>query len=305
MNTIVCVCEVNLKGWGSFWYDSRMKIGYQGVSGAYSESAAEDFVKKNSLKKVAIIGCPDFETVFKNVESGEFRYGVIPVENSLAGSIHKNFDLLNRHDLKVVGEVYVHVQHQLLGLKNSKKENIKEIYSHFQALAQCEHNIKTFFPDAKPVEYFDTAGSAELIKNLSDASKACIASAKAGKINGLKVLYKNFQDDKENYTRFLIVAKEYAKFENHKPVDFYKTSLVFAGGNVTGFLFKALGCFALRDINLTKIESRPMPKSPWKYYFYLDFHGKYDDEKVKNAINNLKEVVSEVKILGSYKASKI
>lgn len=284
---------------------ANMKIGYQGVSGAYSEMAAMSFVKKNKYKNVEIVGCTDFETVFQNVESGKFKYGVIPVENSLAGSIHKNFDLLNRHDLKVVGEVYVHVQHQLLGMKNSKKENIREVYSHFQALAQCEYNLKKHFPEAKPVEYFDTAASAELVKKQKDISKACIASVKAGKINGLKVLYKNFQDDSQNYTRFLIVAKEYAKFSNHKPIDFYKTSLIFAGGNVIGFLFKALGCFALRDINLTKIESRPMPKSPWKYYFYLDFHGKYDDEKVKNAINNLKEVVSEVKVLGSYQASKI
>jgi prephenate dehydratase len=282
-----------------------MKIGFQGVKGAYSEMAGEKFAKENKIKNPQIVGIESFEDIFKNVENNIFDYGIIPVENSLAGSIHKNFDLLNQYNLKVVGEVYVHVNHQLLTLPDTKKEDIKEVYSHFQALAQCEYNLKKFLPNAKVVEYFDTAGSAEFVKKQNDKSKACIASIKAGKINKLKPLFKDFQDDKNNYTRFLIVAKDYAKFTNHKPKNYYKTSLIFAGGNVTGFLFKALGCFSLRDINLSKIESRPVPKSPWSYYFYLDFEGKYDDEKVKNAINNLKEIANEVKILGSYKASKI
>ncbi len=282
-----------------------MKIGYQGISGAYSEIASEIFSKQNNLKNTKIIGFPNFENIFEKVENGKLDFGIIPVENSLGGSIHKNFDLLNIYNLKVVGEVYVQVKHQLLSLKDTKREDVKEIYSHWQALAQCANNLKTLFPNAKTIEFFDTAGSAEFIKNEKDKTKVCIASEKAGKIHDLKILQKNFHDDKENYTRFLVVAKNYAKFTNHKPASFYKTSLIFAGGNVTGFLFKALGCFSLRDINLTKIESRPMPKSPWKYYFYLDFEGKYDDEKVKNAINNLKEIANEVKILGSYKASKI
>lgn len=282
-----------------------MKIGYQGISGAYSEIASEIFSKENNLKNTKIIGFADFETIFSKVENGELDFGLIPVENSLGGSIHKNFDLLNLYNLKIVGEVYVQVKHQLLALKETKKEEIKEVYSHWQALAQCNYNLKKFFPNAKTVEFFDTAGSAEFIKKENDKTKVCIASEKAGKIHGLKVLQKDFQDDKENYTRFLVLAKDYVKFTNHKPASFYKTSLIFAGGNITGFLFKSLGCFSLRDINLTKIESRPMPKSPWKYYFYLDFEGKYDDEKVKNAINNLKEMAKDVKILGSYQASKI
>ncbi len=282
-----------------------MKIGYQGVDGAYSQMAAEHFIKENKLNKAQVVGCADFESIFSKVENGEFTYGIIPVENSLAGSIHKNFDLLGRFDLKVVGEVYVHVNHQLLVLAGTKNEEVKEIYSHFQALAQCEYNIKKYFPQARVIEYFDTAASADFVKKQNDKTKACIASKKAGEIHGLKVSKKDFQDDKENYTRFLIVAKNYANFTNHKPKDFYKTSIVFTGGNVTGFLFKALACFSLRDINLSKIESRPVPKSPWSYYFYLDFEGKYDDEKIKNAINNLKEIANEIKVLGSYKASKI
>ncbi len=282
-----------------------MKIGYQGIEGAYSEIAVSNFTKNSDINSFESVGCPDFETIFKKVESGEFEFGLIAVENSLGGSIYQNFDLFKKYDLKVVGESYVHVNHQLLVLPGTKLDDVKEVYSHWQAIAQCKHNLKTFLPNAKAVEFFDTAGSAKYVKFQGDKSKASLASEKAGKIHGLKVLKKVFQDDKENYTRFLVVAKDYARFTNHKPKDFYKTSIIFAGGNETGFLFKALGCFSLRDINLSKIESRPVPKSPWKYYFYLDFNGKYDDEKVKNAINNLRELATEVKVLGSYKASKI
>ncbi len=286
-------------------YNTSMKIGYQGVTGAYSEIAADIFAKESKLKKFETVGVYDFDTLFEKVDSGKLDYGLVPVENSLAGSIYKNFDLLGKHNLKVVGEVYVHVNHQLLVLPGTKKEDIKEVYSHYQALAQCEHNIKTYLPQAKVIEYFDTAGSAEFVKKGKDKSKASLASVKAGKIHGLKVLQKDFQDEKSNYTRFLVISKKYAKFTNHKPKDYFKTSIIFSGVNATAFLFKALGCFSLRDINLTKIESRPIPKFPWGYYFYLDFGGKYDDKVVMNALDNLREIATEVKVLGSYKASKI
>lgn len=285
--------------------NTKVKIGYQGVSGAYSEIAAEDFVKQKKLQSSEIIGCVNFEEIFSKVENQEFNFGIIPVENSLAGSIHKNFDLLGKHNLKVIGEVYVHVNHQLLILPNAKKENIKEVYSHYQALAQCEYNLKDFLPNAKVIEYYDTAASSEFVKSQRDISKAAISSSKAGKIHGLRVLKKDFQDDENNYTRFLVIAKNYANLKNETKKNFYKTSIIFSGNNLTGFLFKSLACFSLRDINLSKIESRPMPKSPWNYYFYLDFEGKFDDENIKNAIANLQQVANEVKILGSYKASKI
>lgn len=281
------------------------KIGYQGVPGAYSEMAGEKFVKENRIDKAELMPLADFEKIFDLVDNGHLTFGIIPVENSLAGSIHKNFDLLGQHNLKVVGEVYVHVNHQLLGLPNAELSGIKEVYSHYQALAQCAHNIKEFLPNAKVIEYFDTAGSAEYIKKEGDKTKAALASVKAGKMHKLKVLKKDFQDDINNYTRFLVISNNYQKLVTQSKKDFYKTSIIFAGGNVTGFLFKALACFSLRDINLSKIESRPVPKSPWSYYFYLDFAGKYDDLVVINALSNLKEIAKEVKVLGSYKASKI
>jgi prephenate dehydratase len=282
-----------------------MKIGYQGLPGAYSEMASEKYVKSNKFKETELVGCESFEEIFQKVEDKTFEFGVVPVENSLAGSIYKNFDLLGKHNLKVVGEVYVHVNHQLCVLNTTKKEDVKEVYSHWQALAQCEHSLKKLLPNTKIVEYYDTAASSKYVKETCDKSKAAISSIKAAKEYKLKVLYKNIQDDKSNYTRFLVIGRDYAKSSNKKPKNFYKTSVIFAGKNVTGFLFKALACFSLRDINLSKIESRPIPKSPWGYYFYIDFEGKYDDENVSHAIKNLEEISSYLKVLGSYQASRI
>lgn len=282
----------------------KQKIGYQGISGAYSEMAAESFVKKSSLKNTEYIGYKSFDEIFANVENAHLLYGVVPVENSLAGSIHRNFDLLGKHNLKVIGEVYVHVNHQLLGLKNAKISDIRQIYSHPQALMQCEHNVKDFLPLATMVEHFDTAGSAEYVAKQADKSKASLASIKAGQAYGLKVLKKDFQDDKDNYTRFLVIAREYANFKNLNKLNSdknkFKTSIIFTTENISGSLFKSLSCFALRDINLNKIESRPIPKNPWKNQFYLDFEGKYNDEIIISALNNLKDYASEIKILGSY-----
>lgn len=314
--TYVVASYIALKDKGIFdiLFFMKVKLAYQGIPGAYSEMAAEKFASRLGLKNFEYVGCENFEQIFAGVESGEFEYGVVPVENSLAGSIHKNFDLLGRHDLKVVGEVYVHVNHQLVGLKGAVLSDIKEVYSHYQALAQCEHNIKKYLPNANAVEYFDTAASAKFVKESNDKTKAGLASMKAAEVYGVKILQKDFQDDKDNYTRFLVIQKDYAKLPRQNSSNYvtpsnegeFKTSIIFViEKSVVGALFKCLGCFSLRDINLTKIESRPIPKSPWRNQFYLDFEGKYNDGKVVNAINNLKEYASEVKILGSYLADKI
>lgn len=279
----------------------RVKVGYQGVSGAYSEMASEKFFAKDK-KNIEFVSCNSFEEVFQNVSKKKMDYGVVPVENSLAGSIHKNFDLLGKHHLKIIGEVYLHINHQLLVLPGTDKRKIKEVYSHWQALAQCANNIKKFLPNSLPVEYFDTAGSAKYIRKEGDKTKACIASKKAGEVYGLKSINKNFEDDKHNYTRFVVINHDYSKLEK-KGVK-YKTSILFTAKNEVGFLHKALGYFALRGINLTKIESRPMPSTLWQYYYYIDFEGKYDDEKVLNALKDLKKITQELKILGSYVAGK-
>ena len=277
-------------------------IGYQGVPGSYSEMAAEKFLERSglSLEKAALRGCEDFETVFEKTDSGEFTYGIVPIENSLGGSVYRNFDLLAQHDLAVIGEAYLHIDHQLIGLPGASVSSIREAYSHWQALAQCRHTLHQKMPQARLVEYYDTAASCEFIKRQNDPSKAAIASLKAAKIHALEVLQSNIQDDPENYTRFLIIAKAAAALEQ-SGAHAYKTSVVFFGGDATGFLYKALGCFASRNISLTKIESRPVPKSPWHYLFYSDFEGSVGDEKVRDALNELGTIAKDVKVLGSYK----
>jgi prephenate dehydratase len=297
--------------------NKKIKIGYQGVSGAYSEMAAEKFSKKIFPQKNStinlnfeFIGCKDFEEIFSKIEDENLDFGVLPVENSLAGSIYKNFDLLAEHDFKIIDEVLVHVQHQLLGIKNAKISEIKEVYSHWQALAQVKHTLDHILPNAKVIEYFDTAGSAEMVQKEKDKTKAAVASVKAGQVYNLKNLAKNIQDDKENWTRFVVVCKNEAKIATQflpqeDKDDNYKTSIVFTGKTEeVGFLFKCLACFSLRNINLTKIESRPIPKQPWKYYFYIDFLGSENHENIKNAISNLKEYCTMIKVLGSYKIAK-
>lgn len=282
-----------------------MKIGYQGLPGAYHALGAKMYFEKEKIKNYELVSCDVFETIFKKVSVGELDFGIVASENSLAGSIYKNFDLLNQYDLKIIGEVYVHVKHQLLGVIGAKLDGVKEIHSQWPAIEQCRYTLQKLLPNTKFVEEEDTALSAKKISELKDKTKAAIASSLCETEYNLEIIKKDVMDDKENYTRFFILSRDYAKFTNHKPKDYYKTSIIFAGGNMTGFLFKALACFSLREINLSKIESRPVPKSPWSYYFYLDFEGKYDDEKVKCAIDNLKEIAKDVKVLGSYKASKI
>ncbi len=281
---------------------SKIKIGYQGIAGAYSEMAALHFVKKSELENlkenIEYIGLETFEDIFEKVESEDLVFGVVPIENSLAGSIYKNYDLLAKHDLKIIGEDLVHVNHQLLVLPGTKKKDVKEVYSHWQALAQCAHNTKKFLPDVKVVEYFDTAGAAQMLQETGDKSRAAISSLKAKQTYGLEILKADFQDNKDNWTRFAVISKEYYKTNSNRVQ--YKTSIIFSGKNIVGFLFNALGCFSSRDIDITKIESRPIPKSPWKYYFFIDIAGKYDDEKVEGAVINLSKLCKYVKVLGSY-----
>lgn len=277
--------------------NKKRVVGYQGISGAYSEMAAEKFF---SSVNTQFKGYESFDEIFEDVSNGSLDYGVVPIENSLAGSIHKNFDLLKKYDLKIVGEVYVHVNHQLLVIPGTKYEDIEQVYSHWQALAQCSGNINKFLPNGQAVEYFDTAGSAEYVSKENDKTKVAIASKKAGEVYGLESLNQNFEDDKNNYTRFVVIEPGYKKLEEEEGSVKFKTSIFFDGKSVAGFLYNALGCFARRNLNLSKIESRPVPNSPWAYCFYLDFEGRYDDQEIKEAIEELSTMAHEVKVLGSY-----
>lgn len=270
---------------------TQPKIAFQGERGAYSEAAAVKFFGND----IDPLPCESFETVFDRVTAGEAEQGIVPVENSLAGSIHRNYDLLLRYDLTIVGEVQLRIAHQLMVLPGVKKADIRTIYSHPQALAQCEQSITTHFPNVLRQPTYDTAGSAKMLREENIRDGAAIASTRAVEIYEMEILHADLEDNPENYTRFLVIARQPVI-----PTGKAKTSIVFSMPNVPGALFKSMAVFALRDIDLTKIESRPLQGKRWQYFFYLDFAGSQHDTRCQNALNNLSEITEYVRILGSY-----
>ncbi len=268
-----------------------LRVAFQGERGAYSEAAAVTFFGDS----VQPIPYNDFDSVFEAVSQGQAERGVLPVENSLAGSIHRNYDLLLRYELFIVGEVQIPIAHQLIALSGVTLADIKKVYSHPQALAQCERSITTRLPQVERVVTYDTAGSVKMIKEQNISDGAGLASERAAAIYGMNILVPDMQDDAENYTRFVVVAPEPVA-----PTGEVKTSIVFAMDNIPGSLFKSLAVFALRDIDLTKIESRPLQGKRWQYFFYIDFIASQYEERGRNALNHLHEITTYLKVLGSY-----
>jgi prephenate dehydratase len=269
-----------------------LKIAFQGESGAYSEQAAFNY-----FGNVETRPSESFEVVFDTVVSGECEYGLIPIENSLAGSIHQNYDLLLRHDLHIVGEYLLRVQHCLITLPGVNKEAIKKAISHPQALGQCAAYLRRLGIQAEAV--YDTAGSVKMLKVSGRRDTAAIASRRAAEIYGMQILEEGIEDNPENYTRFLAIAKEAIQPEGEA-----KTSIVFTLKNQPGALFKALSVFALRDIDLTKIESRPLQGKPWEYLFYIDFMGSIYEAPILKALDHLSEYATMLRVLGSYRRYK-
>jgi len=268
-----------------------LTVAFQGERGAFSEAAAVAFFG-NSVQPLPH---SDFDSVFDSVANSQADRGMLPIENSLAGSIHRNYDLLLRHDLSIVGEIQIPIAHQLIALPGVTLADVKNVYSHPQALAQCEHSITKLLPHARRITTYDTAGSVKMIKEQNITDGAGLASERAAKIYNMNILQPDMQDDAENYTRFVVVAQEPIV-----PTGQAKTTIVFAMENVPGSLFKSLAVFALRDIDLTKIESRPLQGKRWQYFFYIDFVGSQYEEHCKNALNHLKEITTYLKVLGSY-----
>ena len=265
-----------------------MSVAFQGEPGAYSEQAVFGY-----FGQVETLPCESFDQVFSEVGSGQCVSGLIPIENSLAGSIHQNYDLLLRHNLHIAGEYFLRVQHCLIAMPGVKKEDIKKAISHPQALGQCAAYLRNH--DIKAEQVYDTAGSVKMLKESGDRGVAAIASRRAAELYGMQILEEGIEDNPENYTRFLAIQHE-AKI----PEGEAKTSIVFTLKNVPGALFKALSVFALRDIDLTKIESRPLQGSPWEYLFYIDFIGAAHDEIIKRALDHLGEYAVMLRVLGSY-----
>ena len=267
-----------------------LKVAFQGVRGAYSETAVEQMVRE----KLEFVPLRSFDDVFNAVENGEVDRGVLPIENSLTGSIHRNIDLLLKYDLWIVGEIKVRIRHSLIANKNIEFKDIKKIYSHPQGLQQCEKFLSRYSHIEK-IPAYDTAGSVKMIKEEKMMDSAAIASKQAALYYDMIILEEGIEDVEENYTRFVMLSKS-----KDISKDANKTSIVFSTKNEPGVLFKSLSVFALRDINLLKIESRPVHGKPWEYYFYMDIEENINNERGKNAINHLKEIATYLKILGCY-----
>ncbi|MCI0706265.1 MAG: prephenate dehydratase [Ignavibacteriae bacterium] len=269
-------------------------IAYQGEPGAFSEKAAHALFGKRTTTKPK----PSFKEVFRFASGSGSHYGVIPIENSLFGSVHENYDLLLRHKLHIVGEVKLRIQLHLMALPGVSIRNVKAVYSHPQALGQCEPFLRRM-NGVEVVAYYDTAGSAKMIREQKRSDAAAIASAQAAQVYGLRTLRRNVESNHHNYTRFLVLSKSRAQLAPNM-----KTSVVFAVRNIPGALFKALGSFALREINLLKIESRPLVGKPWQYLFYLDIEGSVRDPHIVAALKHLQELSTLVRVLGSYPVGK-
>ncbi len=268
-------------------------VAFQGEPGAYSEQAALEYLGE----EIATLPCRAFEDVFEAVTEDHATHGMLPIENSLAGSIHRNYDLLLRNELYIVGEYFLRVSHCLMALPGVKLNEIRRVYSHPQALAQCEGSLVRM--NLEPVAAADTAGSARALHDNKDPHAAALASRRAAQVYGLKVLQDRMEDNPANYTRFLLLACQ--PFPVDAPEqERYKTSIVFSLKNQPGVLFKALSVFALRDIDLTKIESRPIPGKPWEYLFYIDFIGHADSGSCQRALDHLGEFATYLRRLGSY-----
>ena len=273
-------------------------IAYQGEPGAYSEIAALRIGKPEPFES--------FEEVFTSVESRKVTYAIIPIENSLGGSIHQNYDLLLQHPVTIVAETFVKVEHCLLGIHGSSIETAVKVLSHPQALAQCR-NFFAAHKGLKAEVAYDTAGSAQIIAAEKDPTKLAIASKRAGELYGLEILRENLADEEWNITRFFCITHAVnpephylQKLTTKLDTSQYKTSIAFALPNEQGSLFKALATFAMRNIDLTKIESRPFRKKAFEYLFYVDFIGHQNDTNIINALNHLREFATMVYILGSY-----
>lgn len=274
-----------------------MKIAFQGEAGAYSEAAV---IEHYPAQPVTPIPCQTFEQVFAVVAGESCDFGFIPIENSLAGSIHQNYDLLLRNNLWVVGEHRLRVSHCLIARPGAHLDQITRVISHPQALAQCAGYLSAL-PGVQVEPVYDTAGSVKMVAEGSDPTVAAVASRRAAQIYGMDVLAENIEDNPANFTRFLIIARQPA--EGVGTGAQAKTSIVFTLKNQPGSLFRALSAFALRDIDLTKLESRPLVGKPWEYLFYVDFSGSTTDPVVQRALAHLAEYSLLLRVLGSYPAT--
>lgn len=276
---------------GAFRTRGGTRVAFQGEPGAFSQVACEQIFGR----RIETVPCPSFEDVFSAVTRRTSEFAVIPIENSLAGSIHQNYDLLSHHALMVVGETFVRIEHSLIAHDGASASALKRVFSHPVALAQCRRFLRRN-RRLEQVPFYDTAGAVKHIREAALRDAAAIASAEAAGIYGMKVLQRHIEDDPGNFTRFLALAP---RGTVRRPGE--KTSIVFALPNEPGALFKALSVFALRGIDLSKIESRPILGKPWEYLFYVDLRADSRSRPCANALRHLRELAPYFRLLGCYR----
>ena len=268
------------------------RVSFQGERGAYSEAASLSFFGN----EIEAIPCFTFADVLKNTENGNSDYSILPIENSLEGSVGESNDLLLSMDLNVIGEIYYRIHHCLIG--TGSIEDVDTVYSHPQALGQCRQFIQE--NSLKTIPSYDTAGSVKIIKELDKNSVACIASKNAAEIFDVPVIQEGVEDNVNNYTRFLVLSKG----KNGK-IERSKTSIIFSVKHESGALYRIINEFYQYKVNLTKIESRPNKDTPWEYNFYVDFEGHQDNSSIREMLEKLRDNSSFLKILGSYPIAKL
>jgi len=270
-----------------------MIVAFQGETGAYSEEAAFQFFGSS----IQVKPCESVDDVFRAVEEDKTQFGIVPIENSLEGIINRSYDLLLDSNLRICGETELRVVHCLIANLGIRLDSLKRVYSHPQALGQCQVFLRHLNRELIPA--YDTAGSVKMIKEKGITDGAAIASARAAEIYGMQILARGIEDHPNNFTRFFILARQ-----DSPPSGNDKTSIVFSIKHRPGALSEFLKTLILRNINVTKIESRPTRQKPWEYNYYLDFEGHHEDKIVHEALESLKKTSLFLKVLGSYPRAK-
>jgi len=269
-------------------------VAIQGELGAFSHSAALKLLGEH----ITPLPCASFIDVFEALRTNKVKSAVIPIENALHGSILENYDHILRYGFPICGETLVPISHHLIAMPGVRLSEIRRVFSHPVALNQCRHFFERH-PKIEAVSFYDTAGSVKMLRDEAPPQAAAVASEAAAEIYGGKILKRNLEDNRQNFTRFFLLTKQMKTAGLGQAG--WKTSVAFRTSNAPGSLFKVMACFALRDLNLTKIESRPLPGRPWEYLFYVDFLGYHKDKVVQKALAHLAETTQFSKLLGSYR----
>jgi prephenate dehydratase len=269
-------------------------VAFQGERGSFSEEAAYKLLGP----KIRVYPCETFASIFESVSSGRTQYCLVPIENTLAGSVYENYDLLLKNALHIVREVNLRIVHNLIAFPGTSFRKLTQVYSHPVALAQCGRFFDQH-PTVEKVPFYDTAGSVKMLAERRVQGAAAIASRLAAEVYHARILRSHLEDHHENFTRFLLLSK---KPSVERAAN--KVSIVFSTANVPGSLYKCLSVFALRDIDLSKMESRPLRGRPWEYFFYLDFVGNISEDRCRKALDHLTEVTNFLRVLGCYKSAE-